>query len=308
VNDHRKSGHIIPSAAAKPQFLIVAVHQSGAACRRQNVAEIASVPARGPAMAGVLDCSCYTARASGLSRGRFTCAAGRLACGRSAAVTTVLARGCSTAVACCGLEHNRYIASTGLLEKDSNTAVAYVLAWGGRSTTAVASLLTCNCSTAATSILNRGRYTAMTSMLAGGRPLAAVLAGGRPLTAVPAGGHSTAATGILGWGHYTADGGGHFTAMICLLAGSRLIAVACMLAQDRCTSLAGVRRPPYITAANLVARGRRSVAMTSGGAVGVEMAAGGRALVPNAAKLVNMHGVGAGSQPEQESGHKEAGG
>jgi hypothetical protein len=279
-----------------------------------------------------------------MTRGSFTGAAGMLACGRSAAVTAVLAWGCSTAVACCGLEHNRYIASTGLLDKDPNTAVADML---GRSTTAVASLLTCNCSTAAASILNPGRYTAMTSMLAGGRPLAAMLAGGRPLAAVlaggrplaavlaggrplaavlaggrplaavqdggrpltavldggrplaavPAGGHSTAAAGIQGRDRYTAAGGGHCTAVVN------------MLAEDRCTSLAGVRRPPYITAANLLARGRRRpVAMTTSGVVRVEMAAGGRALVPNAAKLVNMHGVGAGPQPQQEAGHKEAGG
>jgi len=273
------------------------------------------VPARDPAIAGVLYCSCYRGRASGMTRGRFTGAAGMLACGRSAAVTAVLAWGCSTAVACCGLEHNRYIASTGLLDKDPNTAVADML---GRSTTAVASLLTCNCSTAAASILNPGRYTAMTSMLAGGRPLAAmlaggrplaavlaggrplaaVLAGGRPLAAVPAGGHSTAAAGIQGRDRYTAAGGGHCTAVVN------------MLAEDRCTSLAGVRRPPYITAANLLARGRRRpvVVMTSAAFVRVEMAAGGRALVPNAAKLVNMHGVGAGPQPQQEAGHKEAGG
>jgi hypothetical protein len=48
--------------------------------------------------------------------------------------------------------------------------------------------------------------------------------------------------------------------------------------------------------------------MTSGAVVRVEMAAGGRALVPDAAKLVNMHGVTAGAQPVQEAGHKEAGG
>jgi hypothetical protein len=222
-----------------------------------------------------------------MTRGRFTGAAGMLACGRSAAVTAVLAWGCSTAVACCGLEHNRYIASTGLLDKDPNTAVADMLARGGRSTNTV--MATCNCSiTAAASIRNRGRYTAMASMLAGGRPLAAV----------PAGGHSTAAAGIQGRDRYTAAGGGHCTAVVN------------MLAEDRCTSLAGVRRPPYITAANLLARGRRRpvVAMTSAAFVRVEMAAGGRALVPNAAKLVNMHGVGAGPQPQQEAGHKEAGG
>jgi hypothetical protein len=247
------------------------------------------VPARYPAIAGVLDCGCYTGRASGLNRSCFTGAAW----GRSAAVTTVPARrGCNTAVACCGLEHNRYVASAGLLDKDPYIAVADML---GRSTTAVA---TCNCSTAAASILNPGRYTAMTSMLAGGRPLAAV----------PAGCHSTAAPGILGHGRYTAAGGGHLTAVVDLLAWSRSIAVVNMLAEDRCTLLAGVRRLRY-TAANLLAGGRRRpVAMTTSGVVGVEMAAGGRALVPDAAKLVNMHGVGTRAQPVQEAGHKEAGG
>jgi hypothetical protein len=154
-----------------------------------------------------------------------------LACGRSAAVTTALARGCNTAAACCGLEHNRYVASTGLLDKNPNTAVADMLARGSRSTTTA--VTTCNCSTAAASILNPGNYAAMTSVLAGGRSLAAVLAGDRSLAAVPAGGHSTAAPGILGQGRYTAAGGGHCTALVNLLGWRRLSAVACMLAQDR---------------------------------------------------------------------------
>jgi hypothetical protein len=44
------------------------------------------------------------------------------------------------------------------------------------------------------------------------------------------------------------------------------------------------------------------------GVVGVEVAAGGRTAVAQLAKLMDVHGVRAGLQAEQEAGHKEAGG